>query len=88
MALRPHYKTSCTLFPDFIEKDVNFKYIIQILRNTGLVSSSVSLNPCGGASLDLAGHPSSDGVTMKMSYKVDILFCQPVLHPIFSYQTG
>ena len=36
------------------------------------------------ASLALVGHPSSDVVTIKMSYGVDILH-GPALHPIFSY---
>ena len=39
------------------------------------------------ASLVLVGHPSSDGVTIKMSYGVDVLH-QPALHPIFSYWIG
>ena len=37
-----------------------------------------------GASLALVGRPSSNGVTIKMPYGVDILH-QPALHPIFSY---
>ena len=37
-----------------------------------------------GAPLALVGHPSSDGVTRKMPYGVDVL-CWPALHPIFSY---
>ena len=40
-----------------------------------------------GASLALIGHPSSDVVTIKMLYGVDILH-RPALHPIFSYQVG
>ena len=36
------------------------------------------------ASLALLGHPSSDGVTIKMPYGVDVLH-QPALYPIFSY---
>ena len=32
-------------------------------------------------SLALVGHPSSDGVTIKMPYGVDVLH-QPALHPI------
>ena len=31
--------------------------------------------------------PSSDGVTMKMPYGVDVLH-RPALHPIFSYWVG
>ena len=39
------------------------------------------------ASLALFGHPSSDVVTIKMPYGVDVLH-QPALHPIFSYWIG
>ena len=43
-------------------------------RNTGLVSSGVSLTLWGeGASLALVGHPSSDGITIKIPYEVDVL---------------
>ena len=52
---------------------------------SGLVSSGASLTSWGeGAPLALVGHPSSDGVTTKMPYGVDVL-CRPALHPIFSY---
>ena len=40
-----------------------------------------------GASLALVGHPSSDGVTIKMPYGVDILHW-PALNPIFEYGVG
>ena len=40
-----------------------------------------------GVSLALVGCPSSDGVTVKMSYGVDVLH-QPASHPIFSYWVG
>ena len=40
-----------------------------------------------GASLALVGHPSSDGVTIKMPYGVDVLH-RPASHPIFSYRVG
>ena len=40
------------------------------------------------ASLALAGHPSSDGITIKMPYEVDVLLHQPASHPIFSYWVG
>ena len=44
------------------------------LWNTGLVSSGDSLTSYGeGASLALVGNPSSDGITIKMSYGVDVL---------------
>ena len=43
-------------------------------RNIGLVSSGVSLTSWGeGASLALVGHPSSDGITIKIPYGVDVL---------------
>ena len=39
------------------------------LWNAGLVSSGASLTSWGeGASLALVGHPSSDGITIKMPY--------------------
>ena len=42
--------------------------------NTELVSSGASLTSWGeGASLALVGYPSSDGVTIKMPYGVDVL---------------
>ena len=57
--------------------------------NIGLVSSKVSLTPWGeGASLALVGHHCSDGITMKIPYRVDIFLHQPALHPIFSYCDG
>ena len=31
----------------------------------------------------LFGHPSSDGVTIKIPYEVDVLLHQPASHPIF-----
>ena len=57
-------------------------------KNTQLVSSGVSLILWGGASLALPGHPSSNGVTIKMHYGVDVLLHQPASHPIFSYWVG
>ena len=42
--------------------------------NTELVSSRASLNSWGeGPPLALVGHPSSDGVTIKKPYGVDVL---------------
>ena len=62
---------------------------IPMILNTGLVYSGVSLNSWReGASLALVGHTSSDGITIKMPYEVDVLLYQPALHPIFSYQVG
>lgn len=37
-----------------------------------------------GASLVLVGHPSSDGVAMKMLYGLEVLH-RPPSHPVFSY---
>ena len=55
------------------------------LWNTGLVSSGASLASWGGgSSLALVGHASSNGVTIKMPYGVDVLH-RPASHPIFSY---
>ena len=56
--------------------------------NNGLVSSGASLTSWGeGASLALVAHPSSDGITIKMPYGVDVLH-RPASHPIFSYWVG
>ena len=53
-----------------------------------LLSSGDSLTLWGeGASLGLVGHPSSDVVTIKMPYGIDVLH-RPGLHPIFSYCVG
>ena len=41
----------------------------------------------GGASLALIGCPSSDGVTIKMPYGIDVLH-RPALHLIFSHWFG
>ena len=55
---------------------------------TGLMSSGASLTSWReGATLALVGHFSSDGVTIKMPYGVDVLH-RPALHPIFSYCVG
>ena len=46
-------------------------------RNTVLMSSGVSLTSWGeDVSLALVGHPSSDGITIKMPYAVDVYFDQ------------
>ena len=51
-----------------------------------LVFSGTSLTSWGeGASLALVGHPSSDGVKIKIPYGVDVLLHRPASHPIFSY---
>ena len=50
--------------------------------NTGLVSSGVSFTSWWeGASLALLGHPSSDGITIKIPYGIDVLLHLPALHP-------
>ena len=52
------------------------------------MSSGASLTSWGeGAYLALVGYPSSDSVTMKMPYGVDVLH-RPASHPIFSYWVG
>ena len=52
------------------------------------MSSRASLTSWGegleGLALALVGNLSSDGVTIKMPYGVDVLH-QPALHPIVSY---
>ena len=59
------------------------------VENTGLVSSGVSFTSWGeGASLALVGHPSGDGITMKISYGVDVLLHRPASHLSFSYWVG
>ena len=50
-------------------------------ENTGMAFSGVSLTSWKeGASLALVGHPSSDDVTIKMPYGVDVLLRQPASH--------
>ena len=47
--------------------------------------SKVSLTSWGeGASLALVDHPSSDSITIKIPYVVDVLLYRPASHPIFS----
>ena len=58
------------------------------IKILGLVSSGASLTSwVEGVSLALVGHPSSDGVSIKIPYGVDVLL-QPAVHPIFSYWVG
>ena len=40
------------------------------------------------AFLAVVGHPSSDGVTIKIPYRVDDLLHRPASHPTFSYWVG
>ena len=35
--------------------------------------------------LALVGHPSSDGITIKIPNGIEVLLHQPALHPIFYY---
>ena len=56
----------------FVMKEKNL-----FVFHTGLVSSGDILTSWGeGASLALVGHPSSDGVTIKMPYGVDVFIDQ------------
>ena len=51
--------------------------------------SGVILTSWGeGASSALVDNPSSDGITIKIPYGVDVLLHQPASHPIFSYWVG
>ena len=51
------------------------------------MSSGVSLTSWGeGASLALVGHPSSDGITIKIPYGVDVSLHLPASYP--SFPTG
>ena len=64
------------------------KFRILDIQISYWVTSRVSLTSWGeGASLALVDHPSSDGVTIKMPYGVDVLH-RPASHPIFSYWVG
>ena len=54
-----------------------------------MVSSGVSPSSWGeGATLALVGHPSSDGITIKVPYVVDVSLHRPVSRSIFSYWIG
>ena len=39
-------------------------------------------------SLSLVGYLSSDGITIKITYGVDVMLHRAVLHSIFSYWVG
>ena len=84
-----HYSLGSTLLPDSKVTELGSSdQKASPSENTGLVSSGVSLTSWGeGASLALVGHPSSDGVTIKMPYGVDVLH-RAASHPIFSYWVG
>ena len=59
------------------------KYVV--LNKAKDYYSGVSLTSWGGVSLALVGHNSSDSITRKLPYWVDILLHQPALHSICSY---
>ena len=57
--------------------------------NAGLVSSGVSLTSWGkGTTLALVGHPSSDGITIKMPFWIDVFLHRLASNNIFSYWVG
>ena len=61
---------------------LTFYIIHSTWKNSRLVSSEVSLTSGRkGSSLVLVGHPSSDGVTMKIPYRADVLLQRPASHP-------
>ena len=76
-------------YNDYIDYNVYNDLMISPRHwSTRLVSSRASLTSWGeGASLALVGNPSSDGITIKMPYGVDVLH-RPASHPIFSYWVG
>ena len=54
-----------------------------------MVYNGVSLALSGeGSSLALIGLRSSDGVTIKIAYELDVLLHQPASHPFFSQLVG
>ena len=62
---------------------------ILAVKIIGLVSSGVSLTSRGeDASLALVSHHSSNGITIKIPYGVDVLLHRSASHPIFSYLVG
>ena len=72
-----------------ITEDREVANILNMFFETGFVSCGASLPSWGeGAFLALVGHPSSDGVTLKIPYGLDVSLHQPALHSIFSYWVG
>ena len=59
--------------------------VIKTKRGLELVTSLTSWGE--DVSLALVGHPSSDGIKIKMPYGGNVLH-QPASHPIFSYWAG
>ena len=57
------------------------------MSNTGLASNRDTLTLWGeGAYLALVGHPSSNGVTIKLPYRVDVSLYLQAFQPIFSIE--
>ena len=68
------------LFPeDFFPKTLKYWVGVQRVSHT-------SWGEC--ASLVLVGHPSRDGIMMKIPYGVDVVIHRPASHPIFFYWAG
>ena len=59
-------------------------------KSEGEVTATGVTSPSHGEKVPLAlvDNPSSDGITIKICYGVDVLLHQPALHPIFSYCVG
>ena len=72
---------------NYVFLSVTLIYSPKTLVSSGVSSGSSLTSSRESASLALVGHPSSDGVTIKMPYGLDVLH-QPALHPIFSYWIG
>ena len=71
-----------------IQMRVSLGKIVGNFPETWLVCSGDILTSWGeGASLALVDYSSSDGITIKMPYGVDVLH-RPASHPIFSYWIG
>ena len=78
-----HYVTSLLTFTIFFKK-----YFPETLKYWVGVQLGQSYLMDIGASIALVSHPSSDNVTIKITYRVDVLLHQAALHPIFSYWVG
>ena len=53
-----------------------------------LAASALSQGQNVPSGLDLVFHPSNDGLTIKIPYRVDFLLHSPASHPIFLYWVG
>ena len=88
-----YLSTSCNYCVDndwiqLVSASLKFIKPHKVFKNgsTGLVSSGVCLTSWGeGDSLALVGHPSSDGIEIKMPCGVDVLLHRPASHPNLSY---